>query len=157
MPIIAYWSLSLFFHALDISGWKWLDKYKIHESEEVRRKNLVSRTEVVFAVIFQQVIQTLMGLVWLDEEVNSGGYANVVKGLQRWERLLEPSVDRVLAVLGELQALVGGGDVLGAGASGGAAVGGKEEVLARIAYFMYWWGVPAFQFFAAMYVPFLFI
>lgn len=156
VPIIAYWFLSLFFHALDISGWKWLNKYRIHDSEEVKKRNLVGRTEVVLAVIFQQVIQTLLGLVWLEEEAVNGHATShaaqvvVVKGLQRWERLLEPVVDKVLGVVG---ALVGhevvktaGGGVLG------VTNGGKEVVLAKAAYFVYWWGIPIIQFFAAMYV-----
>ncbi|KAF9449950.1 sphingosine hydroxylase [Macrolepiota fuliginosa MF-IS2] len=121
VPILAYWSLSLFFHLLDISGWKWLERYRIHESEEVKKRNLVGRGEVILAVVFQQIIQTMMGFVWLEEEAIGGGgkgtsaMTEVVNGLQRWERLLEP------------------------------------EIIARVAWFMYWWGVPVFQFFLAMF------
>ncbi|GAW09989.1 sphingosine hydroxylase [Lentinula edodes] len=57
-PILAYWTLSLFFHYLDTAEWKWLEKYRIHESAEIQSKNLVSRTQVVWAVIFQQIVQT---------------------------------------------------------------------------------------------------
>src|SRR6266542_1360466 len=57
-PVIGYWYLSLFFHFLDISEWKFLDKYRIHESAEVKSKNLVTKSQVVWAVVFQQVIQT---------------------------------------------------------------------------------------------------
>ncbi|KXN81519.1 Sphingolipid C4-hydroxylase SUR2 [Leucoagaricus sp. SymC.cos] len=122
VPIIAYWSLSLIFHVLDMSGWKWLDKYRIHESEEVKKRNLVGRTEVVLAVIFQQVIQTLMGLVWLEEEIIvPGGRAMVVK------------------------------EGLKSGIVTASSVVGKEEMIAKAAWFMYWWGVPIFQFFAAMF------
>jgi len=67
-PIIAYWVLSLFFHALDVSEWKWLDKYRIHDSVETQSKNRVTKTQVVWAVIFQQVIQTILGLWFLDED-----------------------------------------------------------------------------------------
>jgi len=124
VPVIAYWSLSLVFHALDVSGWKWLDKYKLHESEELKKKNLVRKSEVVFAVIFQQIIQTFMGLLWLQEEVDTTSAARaalVMKGLQRWQRILEP-------------------------------LAGKFVV--RVAWFMYWWAIPLFQFLSAMYVAF---
>jgi sphinganine C4-monooxygenase len=161
VPIIAYWSLSLFFHSLDMSGWKWLEKYKIHDSEEVKKRNLVGRTEVVLAVIFQQVVQTLLGLMWLKEDPVVGGIIHhgmteaVVKGLQRWERLLQPVVDRVFWIVNGL----GFGEVVKWGAAGGVlgvTSGGREEVLAKAVYFVYWWGVPIFQFFAAMYVSLTF-
>ncbi|KAI0636126.1 hypothetical protein C8Q77DRAFT_620869 [Trametes polyzona] len=35
VPVVAYWALGLVFHLLDISGWKWLDRYRIHDSAEV--------------------------------------------------------------------------------------------------------------------------
>jgi len=128
VPVIAYWSLSLIFHAFDVSGWKWLNKYKLHESEELRKKNLVGRSEVVFAVIFQQIIQTFMGLLWLQEEVNTTSAARAalaMKGLQRWQRILEP-------------------------------LAGKLDFrVARAAWFMYWWAIPLFQFLFAMCVAFL--
>lgn len=148
VPIVAYWVSSLFFHLLDVSGWKWLEKYRIHESAEVKKRNLVSRGEVIVAVIFQQVIQTLMGLVWLEEEVvGRGGSAmtEVVKGLQRWERLVEPAVEALIGLVG--------GFAKGGFAESRIGAAGKEEIVAKAAYFMYWWGVPAFQFVSAMYVP----
>ncbi|KAJ3558631.1 hypothetical protein NP233_g11470 [Leucocoprinus birnbaumii] len=154
VPIIAYWSLSLFFHALDMSEWKWLEKYRIHEAEEIKKRNLVGRTEVVLAVIFQQIIQTALGYVWLEEEVHSGAASRaavVAEGLKRWERLLEPAVEKVVGVI----AGVGAGVVKSSSTSGGgvlgAIAGGKEEVLAKAAWFMYWWGIPLFQFFFAMF------
>lgn len=127
VPVIAYWSLSLVFHVFDLSGWKWLDKYKLHESEELRKRNLVQRSEVVFAVIFQQIIQTLMGFLWLQEEVdttNAARAALVMKGLQRWQSILE-----LLAHQFHF-----------------------HFETAKAAWFMYWWAVPLFQFLFAMYV-----
>lgn len=85
-PIVAYWSLSLFFHYLDLSGWKWLEKYRIHESEEAKSKNLVSRSHVVRAVFVQQVIQTLIGLLWMSEERTSSNHA---KGMWEIETLFQ--------------------------------------------------------------------
>jgi sphinganine C4-monooxygenase len=151
VPIIAYWSLSLFFHLLDISEWKWLDKYRIHESEEIKKRNLVGRGQVAMAVAFQQVLQTLMGLVWLeDDNIGTGSVASAarlaraVKGLQKWERFLEPAVDFVVGRVG-----VGGGEK-GAGLYFLGTTVGKEELLAKAAYFTYWWAIPIFQFGFAM-------
>lgn len=138
-PIIAYWSLSLFFHFLDTSGWKWIDKYRIHDSEEVKKRNLVSRSGVVIAVIFQQIIQTLMGYVWLDEEVTGNAAAEIVKGLQQWERLVKPVVEAFLGFVGGYAGL-------------GLRPASKDVLVAEVTYFVYWWGVPSFQFFCAMYV-----
>ncbi|KAG6856572.1 hypothetical protein H0H87_003072 [Tephrocybe sp. NHM501043] len=76
-PIIAYWGLSLFFHFLDISGWKWLEKYRIHESVEVQSRNRATRTEVVWAVILQHAIQTVLGLFWLSAEGEPVDHQNI--------------------------------------------------------------------------------
>ncbi|KAJ7504540.1 sphingosine hydroxylase [Mycena galericulata] len=67
-PILAYWSLSFFFHYLDTRDWKSLEKYRIHDSAEVASLNRVSLTGVVWAVIFQQVIQTALGFFWIAGE-----------------------------------------------------------------------------------------
>ncbi|KAF8661363.1 hypothetical protein AX16_001457 [Volvariella volvacea WC 439] len=120
VPVLAYWSLSLLFHYLDTSGWKWLEKYRIHESAEVQKKNLASRTQVVVAVIFQQIIQTAMGLWWLQEPTGPpanhqaivDGYKTVIQGWVHW--------------------------------FGGPQLAGEH--LGRLAYMVYWWAIPALQF-----------
>lgn len=70
-PIVAYWSLSLFFHYLDTRDWKSLQKYRIHDSSEVASRNRVSRSTVILAVIFQQIVQTALGLFWMDAETTA--------------------------------------------------------------------------------------
>ncbi|KAF8324514.1 sphingosine hydroxylase [Amanita rubescens] len=80
-PLIAYWTLSMFFHFLDMSGWKWLEKYRIHESEEVTSKNLVSRSQVLLAVIVQQAIQTALGLLWIQEEERIFNHAERIQNI----------------------------------------------------------------------------
>ncbi|CAK5273940.1 unnamed protein product [Mycena citricolor] len=67
-PIIAYWVLSLFFHYLDMQDWKSLEKYRINESVTAASRNRVSKSVVVGAVIFQQILQTALGLVWLSHD-----------------------------------------------------------------------------------------
>lgn len=73
-PVIAYWVLSMFFHALDVYEFAWLEKYRLHESAEVKSRNLVSRADVVWAVFLQQIIQTGLGLVFIDEHGNEESY-----------------------------------------------------------------------------------
>ncbi|ESK96399.1 sphingosine hydroxylase [Moniliophthora roreri MCA 2997] len=88
-PVVAYWTLSLFYHFLDTRNWKWLDKYRIHESEEVTRKNRVTRWEVVKAVVFQHVLQTLLGWFWIDERYVE---RNHILRLHSLMKIIEPLV-----------------------------------------------------------------
>jgi hypothetical protein len=124
-PVVAYWALSLFFHFLDTSEWKWLNKYRIHESEEVKSKNLVTKSQVVWAVIFQQVIQTGLGLAALSDD--SSHLVNHRLHLLRIASYVEHGLPWL---------------------------SGNPKVLARITEFIYWWGIPALQFLGAMYVSF---
>jgi sphinganine C4-monooxygenase len=120
-PVISYWCLSLFFHALDISGWKWLEKYRIHDSEEVQARNLATRSEVVWAVFLQQVIQTALGLISLSDKSTRINHAQQLR--------------RIASFLGSLT----------------STTYGEPYVLLHAASFLYWWGVPIFQFLSAMY------
>jgi len=123
-PILAYWSLSLFFHYLDVSGWKWLEKYRIHESSEVKARNVATRSQVVCFVLLQQVLQTVLGLMYLSDghkttnhTQNMHDLAMKLRPLLRW------------------------------------GMGGikTEEVMPDFVYFIYWWGMPGFQFLGAMF------
>lgn len=131
-PVLSYWFLSLFFHYLDTRTWQWLEKYRIHESAEVQKKNRATRLDVVKAVFFQQVIQTLLGILWLSEPTTSGTW------------------DQHLQKMGEIAATVAGFAHRVLGEKVGEAVlraNGRELV-----YFVYWWAIPSAQFLAAMYV-----
>ncbi|EIN06024.1 sphingosine hydroxylase [Punctularia strigosozonata HHB-11173 SS5] len=131
VPVIAYWAYSLFFHALDMSGWKWLDKYRIHDSAEVKLRNRATRLQVVRAVIFQQVIQTILGVWWMDgaEDVSTADHAIRLQ-------TLAPTVERVLR----------------------SAVGNDlahslmDHSGADILYVVYWWAIPIAQFLFAMFI-----
>jgi sphinganine C4-monooxygenase len=130
-PVIAYWIMSLFFHCLDISGWRWLDKYRIHESEEVKSRNLVTPREVVWAVVIQHVMQTALGLLWLGE----------------------PPEISITRCQNEMQAL--GGTLL----SVVRHVMGEETGLKYLelwgpetTHWLYWWGIPAARVLFALYV-----
>lgn len=60
LPIAAYWFMSLIFWYIDKKDW-W-PQYRIHTPAEFRKRNHVSVGEVLRSVIFQQVIQTALGL-----------------------------------------------------------------------------------------------
>ncbi|KJA25667.1 hypothetical protein HYPSUDRAFT_37088 [Hypholoma sublateritium FD-334 SS-4] len=125
-PLVAYWVLSLFFHYLDMSGWTWLDKYRIHESSEVKSRNLATRSQVVWAVFLQQIIQTAIGLIWLGEE--KVYHVNHVQELERLADIIKPSL---LTIFG---------------------AGMNPIILVRSAQAIYWWAIPAGQLLAAMFV-----
>ncbi|KAG6850551.1 hypothetical protein H0H93_011750 [Arthromyces matolae] len=124
-PIIAYWALSLFFHLLDISGWKWLEKYRIHESQEVQSRNRATRTDVVVAVVLQHVIQAILGLIWLSPETR---HVNHIEKMEKIATYIRPVC---LWALGRER---------------------LQFVEPSIVYYVYWWAIPTFQFLAAMFI-----
>ena len=124
-PVIAYWCLSLYFHALDMSGWKWLEKYRIHDSEEVQAHNLATRSQVVWAVILQQVIQTALGLISLEDDS-----MHVINHAQQLRRV---------AFLQDSLAFTTFGERI------------TPSILVHATNFLYWWGIPMLQFLGAMY------
>ena len=127
-PVIGYWVLSLLFHCLDISEWKWLDKYRIHESAEVKSKNLVTKSQVVWAVIFQQLVQTALGLAVLSEQSS-----HLVEHQRQLQQIATFIGSALLTLLGHET---------------------HPCVVARVAELSYWWGIPCLQFLGAMYVWF---
>lgn len=132
-PVLAYWVSSLFFHTLDVSGWKWLDKYRLHDSAEVKSKNLATRSQVIWAVILQQVIQTGLGAVWVTE----GHHVSAEAREAAMHRIGSAVMDVAWTVLGKSL--------------------GTKFLQARGAdtvYFVYWWAIPVAQFFLAMYISF---
>lgn len=123
-PIAAYWSLSLIFHFLDTRDWKSLEKYRIHDSAEVASRNLVTRSQVVWAVIFQQIVQTFLGYFWLSDQPTET--ASHGEQMERIARILLPIVQRIA----------------------GGRIG--PTVLSNLVYYVYWWAIPALQFLFAM-------
>jgi sphinganine C4-monooxygenase len=128
-PVLSYWALSFFFHLLDSDVFQWPAKYRIHDSEEIKAKNLASRKNVVLAVILQQAIQTLLGYVWLDDSESDAfrQHTAEMRQLGKW------FARAVVAVLGEAR--------------------GKEFLVANgkeILSWLYWWGIPIAQFILAM-------
>ncbi|CAE6454823.1 unnamed protein product [Rhizoctonia solani] len=130
-PVIAYWTLSLIFHAIDTFQPPFFEKYRLHESEEVKSRNLVSRADVIWAVFLQHIIQTGLGLVHLDESGSESSYDHGA-GMRYWA----PWVVRVVRLAcGPLTA---------------------EHILdsygQHLVHFTYWWFIPTVQFLFALLV-----
>lgn len=123
-PILAYWSLSLVFHFLDTREWKSLEKYRIHDSAEVSSRNLVTRSQVVWAVIFQQIVQTFLGYFWLSDKATE-----TVRHAEKME-----GIAYVLLPVVQLA---------------GSRIG--STVLPDLVYYTYWWAIPAIQFLFAIF------
>ncbi|KAL4072943.1 fatty acid hydroxylase superfamily-domain-containing protein [Scleroderma yunnanense] len=130
-PLVAYWGLSLLFHCLDVSGWRWLDKYRIHESEEITSRNRATRSEVVWAVVLQHIIQTILGYLWLSEAPPISAatchreMSTVAKTLVNVTKLLVGSH--------------AGEDFL-------------QRRGAEVTHWLYWWGIPAVQILFALFI-----
>ncbi|THH01780.1 hypothetical protein EW145_g6851 [Phellinidium pouzarii] len=128
LPVVVYWGYSLFFHLLDSIDTPWLNKHRIHDSAEVKSRNLASKSSVFLAVLFQQAVQTALGYVWMDagEEVQS-----CLNDLQSIERAVIYCARFVLGDAAALSFL---------SAYGPASV-----------KFLYWWGIPSAQLVFAMF------
>lgn len=61
IPVIVYWVLSLFFHAIDV--YDYFPQYRLHTPDEITKRNHATRYEVARDVIFQQIIQVATGAV----------------------------------------------------------------------------------------------
>jgi len=108
-----------------------IEKFRIHDSEEMKAKNKATPAEVLRAVIFQQIVQTAMGWWWLAEtpieDASKHGLAM---------RRLAPTVFRFTQILL--------GDV--------TARRLLSSYGSLLLYSMYWWIIPAFQFLLAFFV-----
>ncbi|KAL5504121.1 SUR2 [Sanghuangporus vaninii] len=81
-PVVAYWVYSLFFHILDCTDAPWINKFRIHDSAEVKSRNLVSRWSCFFWVILQQVVQTLFGYFWMDGSADTSSFLTDVASIR---------------------------------------------------------------------------
>ncbi|KAI0759596.1 sphingosine hydroxylase [Trametes elegans] len=131
VPVIAYWALSGVFHLLDISGWRWLDKYRIHDSTEVKTRNLVTRTRVVWMVLLQHALQTALGVWWI-EEAPAGANVDHVGHMLAMAPAMASAIERVFGAEYGAQLLA---------TKGGHAL-----------YTLYWWAIPAAKFFFGMFI-----
>lgn len=123
-PTIVYWVFSLIFHALDVLRLPYFEKRRIHESEEVLSRNKVTIGQVVKAVLWQQVVQTLLGVWWLEDD-HPGEGLDVLGDMAK----LAPRIATAVFVL------------LGP-RTGEAVLRNCGESIVR---WVYWWGIPLVQ------------
>lgn len=102
VPFVVYWIYSCFYHLISTYEVSFFEKYRIHSLIEVETRNKVSMGEVIRAVLIQQILQTLLGLllvvvededILLDDEVEILGYRKALESISVifgiWN-LLEP-------------------------------------------------------------------
>jgi sphinganine C4-monooxygenase len=132
-PIFVYWIVSLFFHLIDNLNWELFEKYRIHESEEAKSKNRVTMKQVIMAVLFQQIIQTVLAVVWLeDDPVFMGPFRDHASDLKWYAGWMEGIL---VASLGKE-----------------TAVPLLRKYGSQSVEWIYWWGIPSFQLLWAAFV-----
>ncbi|KAJ1601389.1 hypothetical protein NDA14_002043 [Ustilago hordei] len=139
LPIVIYWVASLFYHALDTLELPFTERYRLHEPEEVTKRNRVSVTRVIVMVIVQQAIQTLFGLLLLDDDSvglkqtfadHPAKILNIAAFLRNsTSKLLGPSLAPTFAKL----------------------VFGSQDAISTASW-LYWWGIPTAKFWFAFFV-----
>lgn len=167
LPVVGYWALSMFYHFLDVNDY--FPQYRLHTPAELRKRNRVTRYEVVRDVLLQQVIQTLAGLVLslFDSEEQTGKEEYDVAVWAGRLRLAQRVLPRLLALVGIdasglAKNLSGNGYAMLGGALGGGHYPGLTQSIMHngaetmapafagwelaVANFVYWYFIPGLQF-----------
>lgn len=125
VPVVVYWVYSVGFHFVMKAEIPFLEQYRIHTSDDMRKRNRVSVGRVLVMVALQQLAQVLMGIAILqptDPKVQAlqqeAALARLTHHIFAWVSIYDDSVYSI------------------------------ADTLAR---FIYWGLIPACQFFAAMY------
>lgn len=126
VPIVFYWAYSLIFFAIDMLELPYFEKRRIHESPEVLARNKTTVAQVVRAVMLQHAIMVVLGFLVLEDE---------------------PVFTEHLRAMARLTPKVGTCVLLTLGPKTG------ERLLRNhgqdLVQWVYWWGIPAAQFFFA--------
>ncbi|KAJ6584486.1 hypothetical protein B0H19DRAFT_1216722 [Mycena capillaripes] len=121
--ILAHRLISLFFHYLDTRDWMVLAQYRIHSSTDTASHNRrVSPTAVFYTVIFMQVLQTVLGHILLGQA----------------HTFVPDHMAKVASLAQQLALFIWAGEH-------------REPMLSRLAYSLYWWGIPLFQLLLGMF------
>lgn len=132
MPVLVYWVTSLLYHALDVLQPKWSERYRMHPPEQIKQRNRVTMRKVILMVVLQHVVQTVLGILVLDDTPYEGA----------WRTDAHPEAD-VYAITGWLRA---------AYALFAPASRATDLLIVRGAIALYWWGIPWLQFWAGCFV-----
>lgn len=131
-PVVVYWATSLAYHVLDVWQPAWSERYRMHPPEQIEKRNRVTMRRVVVMVLVQHLIQTLLGLIVLEDTPHLGA----------WRTDVDPERE-VLGIVGFLRmayALVS------------PASRAVDLLLVRASIALYWWGIPWLQFWAACFI-----
>lgn len=136
-PVVVYWGFSMLYEILDRMQWPFFEQYRIHEPDEIKARNKVSKRRVVTMVAVQQIIQTVLGIIVLEPEevIHAQVAMNHRNGIALTGQYLTRIVARVAPLVGHKRASAF------LATQGGAA-----------AWWLYWWGIPIAQYWWAFFV-----
>jgi len=169
-PVIGYWVVSLMFHIIDT--YDFFPQYRLHTPAEVLKRNHVSRFDVLRDVVLQQIVQVGASLLLavFDETPTMGKADYDIAWYAQKIRLAQRAVPYIMSTIGldptgTAMKFADARPTLAAVAMGGKYPGlfqsitvAGEQTLApafaswelATATFMYWYGIPAIQFAAAI-------
>lgn len=170
LPVVGYWVVSLIFHAIDVCDL--FPQYRLHTPAEVLKRNHVSRYEVLRDVVLQQIIQIIasFSLSIFDEPLTTGKEGWDVAWYAQKIRVAQRAVPYVLSAVGVNPTALAGKVAASQPMLSSVLLGGKypeliqtvtlagEQTVApafaswelAAASFVYWYGIPAIQFTAAV-------
>jgi sphinganine C4-monooxygenase len=132
-PFVIYWVLSSVFHWLDTMEFPYFEARRIHDSEETKSRNRATVWQVIRAVVFQQIVQTITGLILLESDENVLA-TEINKDHLAGMKYIAPRVaDLVILVLGRSTGL----NVL-------------HQYGPELVNLAYWWGIPTIQMFLGL-------
>ncbi|WAQ86571.1 hypothetical protein PtA15_7A297 [Puccinia triticina] len=132
VPLLAYWLVAIFFTLLDHLELPWIEKYRLHEPAEIAKRNKVSPAQVVKAVILQQLIQTALGIFYLDSAPSNVLARDYLAEMKQYAPLVSTLVHILLPPQHARWLLLNYGQSL--------------------VQWSYWWGLPILQFLWASFV-----
>ncbi|KAN0061623.1 Sphingolipid C4-hydroxylase sur2 [Thecaphora frezii] len=138
-PVVIYWVVSLLYHALDTMQLPFTEQYRLHEPEEITKRNRVSVPRVIVMVLVQQFFQTLVGLVVLEDEQTVVAQTFADHGA------------RILSIAWSIRHYVA--KLVGAQLAPTFVrllTGSRDANQA--AWWLYWWGIPIAQFWFAFFI-----
>ncbi|WFC96396.1 sphingolipid C4-monooxygenase [Malassezia brasiliensis] len=134
LPVAIYWATSLAYHALDVLQPAWSERFRMHPPEQVAKRNRVTMRRVIEMVLLQHAMQTILGLIVLEDTPHVGA----------WRTDVHPEQE-VLRVVNWLRAAYA---LVAPGGAGRAA----DLLLVRAGIALYWWGLPWLQFWLACFI-----
>jgi sphinganine C4-monooxygenase len=137
VPLLAYWVVSILFTILDLLALPWIEKYRLHEPAEVSARNRVTPANVIKAVIFQQLIQTALGIFYLDSSPSDILQRDYLAEIHAYAPPVSQLINILLPPQHARWVLLNYGHAL--------------------TQWAYWWGLPILQFLWASSVSSLFL